>query len=232
MASDKKIDTNEEQTTIENLNAHLTNAGQKLANNKKIVWWSLGIIAAVAVFTASYLFIYRNPRLQNSWEAYNKVLLQVQKGELTDSASATQYQQVAEQFSGTDAGACAALAAAEAFYDNGNFDAAIKNLEKFHSAEPVISTQAKVLLGDCFVNKNQLPQALEAFQDAIEKADGNPQLVPFILVKEANVYDAQKNYAKALECYETINAQYPEFTFSNGMTAEAYIAREKARLGK
>lgn len=232
MASDKKIDQNDQQNTIENLNAHLTNAGQTVANNKKYIWWGLGIVAAVAVFTASYLFIYRNPRLENSWEAYNKVLLQVQKGELTDSLSAAEYQKVAEQFSGTDAGSCAALAAAEAFYDNGNYDAAIKNLEKFSSSEPVISTQAKVLLGDCYVNKNALPQALDAYQDAIKKADGNPELVPFILVKEANIYDAQKNYAKALECYETINLQYPDFTFSNGMPADAYIAREKARLGK
>lgn len=232
MASENKNDQNQDQNAIENLNSHLTSAGEKVAQNKKIVYWTVGVIAVVAAFVLSYLFIYRNPRLENSWEAYNKVMLQQMKGELNDSTSAVAYQKVADQYSGTPAADVAALAASEAFYDQGNYDAAIKYLEKFDVSEPVMQAQGKVLLGDCYVNKGDkfYAKALEAYQSAIKTSDNNPQIVPVVLIKEANVYDAQKNYAKALECYEQIKTGYPKF--QAGMDIDAYIAREEARLGK
>lgn len=233
MASEKNQDQSQERDVVQNLNSHLTSAGEKVAQNKKILYWGIGVVAVVAAFVLSYLFIYRNPRLQDSWGAYNKVMLQVTRGELTDSAAAKQYQNVADNFSGTPAGACAALAAAETFYDRGNYDAAIKYLEKFSTSEPVIMAQSRVLLGDCYVNKGEkfYNNALDAYSQAIKKADSNPQIVPVVLLKEANVYDAQKNYAKALECYQQIKTGYPQFQLG-GMSVDGYIAREQARLGK
>lgn len=231
MATDKQ--ETHDHNAIADLNQHLTNAGERVANNKKIVWWGLGILAVVAAFVLSYLFIYRNPRLNDSWSAYNKVLLQVQKGEITEEASAKAYQNVADNFSGTPAGDCAALAAAESYYDQGKYDAAIKYLEKFSTAEPVMEAMSRVLLGDSYVNKGAqfYGKALEAYKTAVKKADGNPQIVPMTLIKEANVYDAQKNYAAALDCYEQIKEGYPQFQYGQ-MPISAYIAREQARLGK
>lgn len=233
MASDKNQTPQEEQNAIENLNGHLTEAGQRLADNKKVLYWVLSAIVCVALFCAAWFYFFRNPNLNKSWEAVNKVMLQSTKGELTDSAANVAFQKVAESYSG-DAATVAAIAAAEGFYDNGKYDAAIKNLEGLSVSEPVMAAQVKVLLGDCYVNKGDkfYSKALEAYQSALKKADSNPQIVPVVLIKMANVYDAQKDYAKALDCYEQIKTGYPKFAFGNGMTVEAYIAREKARLGK
>lgn len=234
MASENKQVNNQDPNAIENLNLHLTSAGERIAANKKAVWWTLGITLIIALIILSYIFFYRNPRVQNSWNAYNKVMLQVQKGELNDSTSAAAYQKVADEFGSTDAGSCAALSAAESYYDQGKYDLAIKYLEKFSTSEPVMEAQSRVLLGDCYVNKgaNSYDKALEAYAKAISKADGNPQIVPIVLIKEANIFDAQKKYDKALECYQKIKIDFPEFQFGNGMSVDAYIAREKARLGK
>ena len=68
--------------------------------------------------------------------------------------------------------------------------------------------------------------------EAISRADRNPQIVPRVLLKKANIYDAQKKYADALKCYETLKTEYPEFRLGSGMSVDAYIEREKARLGK
>ena len=62
-----------DESTVEKLNSHLTKAGTTVANNKKIIFWAVGAVAVAAAFTLSYLFIYRNPHLQKSYEAYNKV---------------------------------------------------------------------------------------------------------------------------------------------------------------
>ena len=232
MASHNHNNREEGSTVVENLDSHLTKAGRTVANNKKIIYICVGVVAVVAAFVLSYLFIYRNPRLQNSWEAYNKVLLMQQKGEMNDSVAGLEYQKISTNFSSTPAGNVAALAAAEAFYNVKKYDEAIKLLEKMDLSEPVLQSQSRALLGDCYVNKKNYDAAIEAFDKAIKIADGNPELVPGYLIKEANIYNFQKKYDKSLACYEEIKAKYPNYTFGNGLDINYYIEREKAFAGK
>lgn len=227
MASDKNK-TEEKANVVENLNSHLTKAGEKVANNKKIIYWCVGILAVVAAFVLSYLFIYRNPRLENAWESYNKVMLMQQKGEIVDSVAALEYQKVSTNFSGTPAGNLAAFGAAEAYYNVKNYDAAIKLLEKLDLSQELLQAQAYALLGDCYVNTQKLDQAISAYDKAIKTADGNEELVPYYLLKKVNVYNHLKEYDKSIACYEQIKADYPGYTFSNGLSIDFYIEREKA----
>lgn len=218
-----------ENNTIENLNSHLTSAGERLANNKKAIYWAVGIVVVAAVFVASYFWIYRNPGLNNSWAAYNKVELTANGN---DTVRAKEYAKVADKYGRFDAGNVARLAAAEAYYNIGKYQDAVKYLEKFSTSDAVLEAQARMLLGDCYVNTDKLDKALTSYNECIRKAEANPQVVPVALWKEANIYDAQKQYQKALDCYEQIKADYPQFALGDGMSVDAYIAREKARLGK
>ena len=218
-----------ENNTIENLNSHLTSAGERLANNKKAIYWAVGIVVVAAVFVASYFWIYRNPGLNNSWAAYNKVELTANGN---DTIRAKEYAKVADKYGRFDAGNVARLAAAEAYYNIGKYQDAVKYMEKFSTSDAVLEAQAKMLLGDCYVNTDKLDKALTSYNECIRKAEANPQVVPVALWKEANIYDAQKQYQKALDCYEQIKADYPQFALGDGMSVDAYIAREKARLGK
>lgn len=219
----------EEQTTLDKLNSNLGSASEKIAQNKHIIFWIAGGIAVVAAFVLSYLFIYRNPKLNKAFEAYNQVEITAMGN---DSIAAAEYKKVADNYSGTDAGDLAALSAAESYYNLGKYKEAAAQLENFSSSEPILAANAEVLKGDCYVNLKKYDQALDCFKNAIGKADKNPQIVPRVLLKEANIYDAQKKYDKALECYEQIKNDFPKFELGNGMSVDAYIAREKARLGK
>lgn len=228
MASDKN-QNQQEETSIDQLNNHLTSAGEKLANNKKIIFWAVGALAVVACFTLSYLFIYRNPRLNKSFEAYNQVEITAMGN---DSIAAAEYKKVADNYSSTDAGNLAALSAGESLYNEGKYEEAVKYLDKFSSDDDVLDANATVLKGDCYVNLKKYDKALECYGKALKQADGNSQIAPRVLLKEANIYDAQKKYDKALECYTRIQNEYPMFQFGNGVAIEAYIERENARLGK
>lgn len=219
----------EEQNAIDKLNSNLGSAGETLANNKKIILWIVGGIVLVAAFVLSYLFIYRNPKLNKAFEAYSQVEIDALGN---DSVAAGQYKKVADKFSGTDAGELAALSAAESYYNMGKYKEAADCLEGFSTSEPVLMANALVLTGDCYVNLKKYDKALDYFKKALSKADKNPQIAPRVLLKEANVYDEQKKYDKALECYEEIKSGYPQFEVGNGLSIDAYIAREKARLGK
>ena len=219
---------NQDETAIDKVNSHLTEAGNKIAGNKKIIFWGVGAILVVACFTLSYLFIYRNPHVQKSYEAYNRVEINA----TNDSVAAAGYKEVAEKYKGSAAGNLAALSAGEALYNEEKYQEAAECLKKFSSKDVVLDANAMVLTGDCYVNLKKYDEAIECYQKAVRKADGNPQIVPRTLLKEANVYDEQKKYDKALECYTTIKNDFPEFQLGNGVGIDAYIARENARLGK
>ena len=219
----------EEQGTIEKLNDNLTSVGTKVAENKKVIFWVVFGVAVVAAFVLSYLFIYRNPRLQHASEEYNQVEITAQGN---DSIAAAGYKKVADQYHGSEAGNLAALSAGEAYYNMGKYKEAAQYLEKAKIHEPVLAANILVLTGDCYVNLKNYDKALDLYEKALKKAGKNEQIAPRVLLKKANVYDEQKKYDAALRCYELIKADYPQYTLGNGMSIDAYIERETARLGK
>lgn len=219
---------NQDESTIDKVNSHLTEAGTKIANNKSVIVWVVGAIVVVACLIMAYIFFYSKPHQQKAYEAYNKV----ETVAINDSVAAAQYKEVADQYGSDAAGKLAALSAGEALYNEGKYEEAVEYLKRFSSKDDVLDANAKVLTGDCYVNLKKYDEALECYNKAIKKADRNPQIVPRTLLKEANVYDEQKKYDKALECYTQIKNNYPEFQLGNGVDIDAYIARENARLGK
>ncbi len=228
MASDNNKQQTEE-TGIDVLDRNLQEMGRQVAVNKTALYVAFGAIIVIAAATLCYIYFLRNPKIEKSYEAYNKVET-VAMG--NDSLAAAQYKQVADQYSGTDAGNLAALSAAEALYNTGKYEEAAKYLKQFKTKDEVLEANAEILLGDCYVNLKKYDQALEAFTTAVRKGEGNPQIVPRALLKKAVVYDAQKKYADALECYNIIKRDFPKFQLGNGISIDAYIEREKARIGK
>lgn len=227
MASHKE--KKQEDLAIDRVNERLTDAGARLAENKKIILIAVGVILVVAAFVLSYLFIYKNPKMEKAFEEYNQVEIQPA---LADSVAAAQYMEIADKYDGDTAGKLAALSAGEALYNQGRYEEAAQYLSKFSSKDEVLDANAMVLTGDCYVNLEKYDEALSYYKKAIKKANENPQIVPRVLLKEANIYDAQGNYGAALECYQEIKDNYPTFRLGNGMDIDAYIAREAARLAQ
>lgn len=218
----------QDESAIEKMNSQLTDAGMKIADNKSVITWVVtGVIVAAALVFA-FIHFYQKPKNEKAFTAYNKV---EQTALGNDSIAAAQYKEVADKFGG-DAANLAALSAAEAFYNEGKYEEAANYLKKFSSKDAVLDANAMVLTGDCYVNLKKYDDAISAYQQAVRKADGNPQIVPRVLLKEANVYDEQKKYDKALECYSIIKKDFPDYRLGNGIDIDAYIARENARLGK
>ena len=218
----------QDENAIEKMNSQLTEAGTKIANNKSVITWAVAAIVIVAVLIFGFIHFYQKPRNEKAFEAYNRV----QTTSLgNDSIAAEQYKAVADKMGG-NAGNLAALSAGEALYNEGKYEEAIKYLSKFSCGDAVLEANVLVLTGDCYVNLKKYDDAIASFQKAVRKADGNSQIVPRVLLKEANVFDEQKKYDKALDCYQIIKKDYPEFRLGNGLDIDAYIAREQARLGK
>lgn len=215
-----------EQNAVENLNEHLTKAGIQVQEHKKIILWVVLAVIAVGAFVAGYFFIYKNPRANKSWEEYAKVQMQAMGN---DSIATAGFKKIADKYNGSAGGAVASIEAGMNLYQKGDYQGALKYLEKAEIPEPVLEASVTKLMGDCYVNLKQYDKALSTFDKAISQADGNPQLVPAMMMKKANIYEKQKNYKKALETYESIKKDYPDFNYGMGM--DAYINRAKGRLG-
>lgn len=222
-------DNNQERNAIDNLNENLTRAGEHVANNKKIIYWCIALIAIFAAGGAAWYWGYLQPSYNNSQNAYYQVET---KANGNDSIAAAEYAKVADKFGSSDAGKLAALQAGEAYYRLGKYDLAAKYLKAFKTKDEVMQAQADVLLGDSYVNLKKYDDALSSFDAALRLAAGNDQIAPTVLWKKANIYDAQKKYQDALNCYKQIKEGYPTFSFGNGISVDAYIAREEARLAK
>ncbi len=219
--------TPEQPDQLEAINNRLTDLGRNIETNKKAMGIAMGAILVVACLTFAWLYLYKIPNGNKAMEAYNKVELSTMGN---DSTAAAQYKKVADEYGSTSAGKLAALSAAQTLYNSGKYEEASKYLDKFSSKDKVLDANAKVLLGDCYVNLKKYDDAISAFKAAVKKADGNPQIAPRALLKQAVVYDEQKKYGDALNCYETIKKDYPQFSLGNGLSIDTYIEREKARL--
>ena len=218
----------QDENAIEKMNQQLTGASQKIADNKSVITWVVVGVFVAAALVFAFIHFYQKPKNEKAFTAYNRVETTALGN---DSIAAAQYKDVADKFGG-DAANLAALSAAESFYNEGNYEEAVKYAKKFSSKDAVLDANAMVLAGDCYVNLKKYDDAISEYQKAVRKADGNPQIVPRVLLKEANVYDEQKKYDKALECYTIIKKDFPTFQLGNGIGIDAYIEREKARLGQ
>lgn len=218
----------ESKNAIDNLNESLTGMEEKVANNPKTVMWvCLGVTAVVALVLI-YMFAIRQPGIENANNAIAQADLEMLNG--NDSTALVQYQHVADEY-GYEAGNRAALNSAILLYKQGKYQDAINYLEKYSGKENVIGATAKSLEGDCYVNLDKLDEALKCFEEAVKISDKNPSLTPYFLMKEANVYNAQKNYAKEAEAYQTILDEYPTFGPRMNIDFEKYVERANTLAG-
>lgn len=137
---------------------------------------------------------------------------------------------------GHKSGDRAALQSAILLYQKKDYEQALKYLDKASSASSIIEAGRLSLMGDCYVNLGELDKAKTAFQKAYRAADKNPQVAPFILVKEANLYRELKDYKAEYDAYETVIYQYPAYyaqlVKTSRIDLRKYAERAKASMGK
>ncbi|MDE6322904.1 MAG: tetratricopeptide repeat protein [Paramuribaculum sp.] len=216
---------NETKTGLDNLNDSLTGIEQTVEKNQKLIMWGcIGVVAIVAIILI-YMFAIRKPGIENSNNAIGQADLEMLVG--NDSTALVQYQHVADEY-GYDAGNRAALNAAILLYKKGKYQEALDYLAKYSSKENVIGATAKSLEGDCYVNLDKLDEAIACYEKAVKISDKNPALTPYFLMKEANVYNARKDFTKEAEAYQTIIDEYPSFGPRMNIDFEKYVERANA----
>lgn len=113
-------------------------------------------------------------------------------------------------------------------YRDGKYQEALEYLDDCSLDDEIAEAGVETLKGDCYVNLDQLDKALGAYKDAISDADQNPEIVPFVLVKMANIYRAQGNYEAEAKAYKEIIDKYPSYVNTTRIDIRKYYQRAVA----
>ncbi|HOD10707.1 MAG TPA: tetratricopeptide repeat protein [Flavobacterium sp.] len=192
-----------------------------VAKNQKYI---LGFLGAIALVTVGYLLYQKFIAEPNQEEAANDLFVAQQNFQKAVDDAGTKSDslynlvlkgsdgkqgvvEIAEQYSGTDAGNMANYYAGIAYLNTGKYAEAITSLEKFKSESTVLNALALGAIGDAFAQKNQPKEALEYY---VKAADANKDefTTPRYLLKAGKTAYALGNKADAVKYYTNIKDNY------------------------
>ena len=192
-----------------------------VAKNQKYI---LGFLGAIALVTVGYLLYQKFIAEPNQEEAANDLFVAQQNFQKAVDDAGTKSDslynlvlkgsdgkqgviEIAEQYSGTDAGNLANYYAGVAYLNTGKYAEAIASLEKFKSESTVLNALALGAIGDAFAQKNQPKEALEYY---VKAADANKDefTTPRYLLKAGKTAYALGNKADAIKYYTNIKDNY------------------------
>jgi len=159
----------------------------------------------------------------------NQMYDQALKG---DGAGYVGFEQIASDYSSTDAGNLANLYAGLCYANLGKWAEAQKSLDAFSSkGDQMISPAAESALGDAYAHLNQLDKAVEAFKKAASMADSkaeddaNNSLSPTFLIKAGEILESQGKKDEALSIYQDVKKKYVNSMLVQSSDIDKYIER-------
>lgn len=192
--------------------------------NKKAIITVAAIVLAIVVIGLIWFFV------NSSANKKADEAIALADTEMNDSIALDRYMEAAAL--GAKSGNRAKLEAAIRLYNKGEYQKAISYLEDASTGSDIVEAGKYTLLGDCYVNLENYDKALSCYDKAISTADNNPQIVPFVMVKKANIYRAQGKYAEEYDTYKTIFDKYPEYTNNLNFDIRKYAERARVASGK
>ncbi len=229
MATKKK---DEKPQGIQNVEETLTRTEQFLEDNYKSLLTVLSVIVVV-VGMVWLLRMYLNKRSDEAhsqmYQAERYLESDSLKLALNGDGNYLGFIDIAKNYRLTKAGNLAKYSAGICYLHLGDYENAIKYLEKYSIKDKVIGSLAIGAAGDAYIELGNTEKGIAKYLEAAELAD-NSFNSPLYLMKAGEIYELNGKYADALKIYEKIEKEYPEST--EGRAIEKYIARIKLLISQ
>lgn len=131
---------------------------------------------------------------------------------------------IADKYSGTNAGNLANYYAAISYLKINDYKQAISYLEDFSSDDALLGPTSLGAIGDAFADLNQAKDALTYYEKAA-KTESNSSTTPLYLLKAGNTALDLGDAKKAEQLFTKIKNNYPTFSIAN--TIEMHINKAK-----
>lgn len=213
---------------IESVESALTRTEQFIEDNQKIIIRIVtGVLLLVVIFIGSKRFYF----LPLQEEANGQMFVAEQYFE-TDSFTLALYGdgnysgflQIIDDYGITKAANLSRYYAGISFLRLGQYDDAIDYLKKFKSQDKMVAPIASGAIGDAYVELGELKEGLNYYLKAASQSENN-FTTPMFLMKAGLLYENLEEQARALELYEQIRREYPDYSRRNNI--EKYITRSR-----
>jgi tetratricopeptide (TPR) repeat protein len=134
---------------------------------------------------------------------------------------------IIDEYGITKTGNLARYYAGICYLKTGQYEDAVKNLEKFDTEDIMVATVALGAIGDCYVELKDNKKAASFYMKAGQRKK-NAFTSPLYLKKAGLVFEDMKEYDKALKAYEAIQKDYPQS--DEGKVIGKYITAVKIKM--
>ena len=114
---------------------------------------------------------------------------------------------IIKNYKGTDAANISLYSAGMAYYHLNDFKNSIEYLNDFDSEDEILNALALGVIGDSFAELDQLEDALDSYDDAINSST-NDFTSPKFLLKAGNIASSLGKKSTALDYYKRIKEDY------------------------
>jgi tetratricopeptide (TPR) repeat protein len=143
-----------------------------------------------------------------------------------DSLGYAGFVNVADEFGGTDAGKLANAYAGICYAQLGQYENAVKFLEKFSADDQLVTPALMATMGNCYAQLGQLDKAAATLVKAADKASSHA-LSPIYLIQAGQIYEKLGKNSEAINAYQTIKNKY--FNSYQSMDIDKYIERASVK---
>ncbi len=143
-----------------------------------------------------------------------------------DSLGYEGFVKVADKFSGTDAGKLANAYAGICYAQLGQYENAVKFLDKFSADDQLVTPALMATMGNCYAQLGQLDKAAATLVKAADKASSHA-LSPIYLIQAGQIYEKLGKNSEAINAYQTIKNKY--FNSYQSMDIDKYIERASVK---
>lgn len=132
------------------------------------------------------------------------------------------FQNIIDDYPSSEAANLAHFYAGVAYLKKGEFETAIDELEAFSSSDELLQARAYSLVGDAYLELEQVDNAINEYQKAVDYKP-NKFLTPQYMMKLALAYELKPDNAAAIKVYQELIDSYP--IASETPNAKKYKAR-------
>lgn len=200
----KKVELEKEPNTIDKLIVWYR-------NSEKIINVVTTAILVIALLILVY-YLWWAPKRQTKaevavWKAEQYFAVDSLQYALNGDGTCDGLLSVIKDYSCTKTATRARFMAGSCYLKLGEFDNAIKYLKRSHPRDKMVAIQRLGLLGDAYLEKNDINKAANYYKKASKK-HVNDMLTPMYLMRYALVCEMQGNWSDAIDAYQTIQTKY------------------------
>ena len=208
----------------------LSKTEQFIEENQKSLMTIIGAIVGIVALFSVYQNFYIEPMEKEAQAEMYMAELYFQKDSfnlaLNGDGQYLGFLDIANDYSSTNVGQLANYYAGLSYLHTADYDNAIEYLGDFSSDDIILSSLALGCMGDAYMELGDMDSAKDAYKAAV-KNSANEFTAPRYMMKLAMIHEANKDYADALEIYNSIKKDYKDTREASGI--EKYISRAENR---